>query len=98
MTASLATALRDTGCPPGTAQHLSTGLRVERPGDSTEWLLVLENHGTGYPADAGEVAYAVEHLARNLAADNAQAVGRTARGEPGWAPHWPLPDRVSRRL
>ncbi|SDF70563.1 hypothetical protein SAMN05660485_03939 [Blastococcus fimeti] len=50
---------------------------------------MLENHGTGYPADADEVTYAVEHLARNLAADNAQAVDRTARGEPGWTPYWP---------
>ena len=97
MTESLAAALRDTGCPPETAQHLSTKLRVERPGGGEEWLLILENHGTGYPADRDEGAYAVEHLALNLAADNAEAVDRTARGEPGWAPYWPIPDRMPRR-
>jgi hypothetical protein len=97
VTESLAAALRDTGCPPETAEYLSTKLRVERSGGSTEWLLMLENHGAGYPADADEVAYAVEHLARNLAADNAEAVDRTARGELGWTPSWPLPDRLPPR-
>jgi hypothetical protein len=97
MTESLAAALRDTGCPPETAQHLSANLRVERPQGNTEWLLMLENHGTGYPADRNEVSYAVEHLARNVAADNAEAVDRTARGEPGWTPHWRPPDRLPRR-
>ena len=43
MTKSLEAALRDTGCPPETAQHVSTRLRVERPGGSREWLLMLEN-------------------------------------------------------
>lgn len=96
MTESLAAALRDTGCPPQTAQHLSIKLRVERPRGSTEWLLILENHGTGYPAARDEITYAVEHLARNLAADNAEAVDRTARGESGWTPYWPLPERMPR--
>lgn len=97
MTESLQAALRDTGCPPAVAQHVSTKLRVERPAGSREWLLMLENHGMGYPADADEVASAVEHLAQNLAADNAEAIDRTARGEPGWMPFWPLPDRRPRR-
>jgi len=96
MTKSLEAALRDTGCPPETAQHVSTRLRVERPGGSREWLLMLENHGTGYPAGADEAASAVEYLAQNLAADNAEAVDRTARGEPGWTPYWPIPDRMQR--
>ncbi len=94
MTESLEAALRDMGCTPAAARRLSTRLRVERPGGSRDWLLMLENHGTGYPADRDEVAYAVEHPARNVAADNAEAVDRTARGEPGWTPYWAVPDRV----
>ena len=97
MTESLAAALRDTGCPPDSAQHLSKTLRVERTRAGSGWLLMLEDHGTGYPADRDEVAYAVEHLARNVAADNAEAVDRTARGEPGWTPFWPVSGRMPRR-
>jgi hypothetical protein len=97
MTESLEAALRNSGCPAAAARHLSAKLRVERPGGSREWLLMLENHGTGYPAGADEVASAVEHLAQNLAADNAEAVDRTAGGEPGWPAYWPLPDRLPRR-
>lgn len=97
LTESLAAALRETGCSSETAERLSTTLRVERPSGSTEWLLMLEGRGTGYPADADEVAYAVEHLVRNLAADSAEAVDRAARGEPGWTPYWPLPDRLPPR-
>lgn len=40
---------------------------------------------------------APEHLARNLAADNAEAADRTSHGEPGATPYWPLPDRLPRR-
>ncbi|SDY23627.1 hypothetical protein SAMN05661080_02803 [Modestobacter sp. DSM 44400] len=58
---------------------------------------MLANHGTGYPARCDEVAYAAEHLARNVAADNAEAADRTARGEPRATPYWPLPDRTSGR-
>jgi hypothetical protein len=90
-------ALLDTGCPPETARHLSSKLRVERPPGSTEWLLMIESHGTSFPAERDEVADAVAHLARNIAGDNAEAVDRAARGEPGWPPHWPLPDRARRR-
>src|SRR3954464_9393841 len=97
MTESLEAALRNTGCPPDAAQHLSTKLRVDRPSGSGEWLVVLENHGAGYPLEAHEVDYAVEHLARNLAADNAEAVDRSVRGEQGWTPYWPLPDRMPHR-
>ena len=97
MTESLEAALRDTGCPPPAAQQFSDELRVERPEGSRGWLLMLKNHGTRYPADLSEVASAVEHLAENLAADNAEAVDGTARGEPGWSPYWPLPGRSRRQ-
>lgn len=93
---ALAAALADAGCPPGVAQQLSGNVHVERPRGSAEWLLVLTDHGTSYPATRDEAAYAVEHLARSVAADNAEAVDRAARGEPGWTPYWPLPDRTQR--
>src|SRR4051794_36608018 len=93
----LEAALRDTGCPPSIAQQLASEVRVERPEGSTEWLLMLTNHGTGYPADRDEVAGAADHLAMNVDADNAEAVDRAARGEPAWTPHWPLPERTPRR-
>jgi hypothetical protein len=44
---------------------------------------MLANHGTGYVADRNEAMNAAEHLARNVAADKAEAVDRSARGEPG---------------
>jgi hypothetical protein len=39
----------------------------------------------------------VTGLAENLADDNAEANDRTARGESGYDPLWPLPDRTPRR-
>lgn len=38
----------------------------------------------------------MEHLAENADADNAEAFDRQKRGEPGYAPWWPLEDRGSR--
>jgi hypothetical protein len=97
MTESMTTALLDAGCPSKTARHLAGRLRVERPPGVTTWLLMLENHGTSYPGERDEVAYAVEHLAMNVTADNTEAVDRTVRGGQGWTPYWPLPDRAPRR-
>ncbi len=97
MAEALAAALRDTGCPPDIAERLSEELRVERPRGSREWLLMLNNHGTGYPLDRGQVAYAAEHLARNVASDNAEAGHRTGRGDSGGTPYWPLPGRAPDR-
>ncbi|MGY5885823.1 hypothetical protein [Modestobacter lacusdianchii] len=94
---ALKTALRDAGCPSDIAEQLSAEMRVERPRGTTEWLLMLFNHGTSYPDDREDVVYAAEHLAVNMAADNAEAVDRTARGDPGWSPYWPLSDRAPRR-
>jgi len=97
MRKALAIALCNAGCPPETARQLSLEARVERPPSSNDWLLMLKNHGTGYPANRDEVAHAVDHLAMNLAADNAEAVDRAARSESGWTPYWPTPDRAPRR-
>ena len=97
MTEALRSALRDAGCPPDIAERLSAEMRVERPRGSTDWLLTLLSHGTRFPKEREDVAYAVGHLALNTAHDNAEAVDRTARGEPGSRPYWPLPDRAPRR-
>jgi hypothetical protein len=51
MTEAMKAALRDVGCPPDIARRLSSKMRVERSRGSTEWLLMLFNHGTSYPAD-----------------------------------------------
>lgn len=78
---ALAAALQDVGCPPVIAQQLASKVRVDRPASSTEWLLMLNNHGTACPENRSDAEYAVEHLGRNAAADDAEAVDRTARGE-----------------
>jgi hypothetical protein len=83
MTEALAGALRDTGCPSDSARQPAGQLRVERARGDTGWLLMLVNHGMGYVRDRDEVMSAAEHLARNVAADNTEAVDRSARGEPG---------------
>jgi hypothetical protein len=94
---ALVAALRDAGCPSGMAERLSSEARVVGPKGTPDCMLMLLNHGTSYPADEDEADYAAGHLARNLAADNAEAVDRTARGESGWTSYWPLPNRSPRR-
>ena len=97
MTDALVDALRGVGCPPDAAQRLAGEARLVGPKCTPDGMLMLRNHGTSYPTDDHQAEYAAEHLASNLAADNAEAVDRTARGESGWATYWPLPDRVPRR-
>jgi hypothetical protein len=88
---------RDAAAAGLNALELPEHLSSDDPPGSTEWLLMLFSHGTSYPKSREDVAYAVEHLALNAAHDNAEAVDHTARGEPGWRPHWRLPDRAPRR-
>ncbi|MGX5654930.1 hypothetical protein ACWKWC_09185 [Geodermatophilus nigrescens] len=97
MLEALAVALRDAGCPAPVAHRLARGVRLaERDG---EWLALLGRHGTGVeePVRRDDWAEAARHLAENVAADNAEAVDRAARGEAGQAPLWALPDRAARR-
>ena len=47
-------------------------------------------------ADQADQA-AIEELALNAAADNAEAHDRQQRGEADWTPWWPLPERRPRR-
>ena len=98
MTEAVATALRRRECPPETADRLARELRLERPdvaGSPDEWMVLLHGHGHGFfiPVDADEWDAAVWSVVENVAADNAEANDRTARGEAGWTPLWPLPDR-----
>lgn len=97
VTEALVAALREVGCPSDTAQRLAGEARLVGLKGTPECMVMLRNHGTSYPADEDEAAYAADHLATNLAADNAEAVDRTARGESGWTPYWPLPNRPPRR-
>jgi hypothetical protein len=102
MTDALVSALRQRGCPPETADRLAQELRTERlRGDRPpdEWTVLLHGQGHGFfvPVDADEWDAAVWSLVENVAADNAEATDRAARGEAGWTPLWPLPDRQARR-
>ena len=89
-------ALTEVGCPPREARDLAARARIERR--DGEWLLLLLGHGTGIdvPVTRSTWAEAAEHLAQNVAGDNAEAVDRSDRGETGWAPWWPLPERRPR--
>lgn len=91
---ALAAALRARGCPADTADDLAVAARVETR-DGISMLMLLE-YGTELPRNADEVEYAVDYLAANVAADNAQANDRATRGETGWTPLWPLQHRQPR--
>ena len=90
------------GCPPETAHRLAQELEVEGPVETDglkECTVLLRSHGAGFhlPVDPTEWDGAISSVVENLAADNAEANDRTARGEPGWSPLWPLPGRPARR-
>ena len=99
MAEAVAAALRHSGCPAATADRLARNITIRRsdphPGWPEEWLAVLHDHGCGVPVpvDRDEWDVVARHLADNIAADNAEAHDRTARGEAGWVPVWPLPGR-----
>jgi len=81
--------LVEAGCPAAAAQRLADEVTAERH-DGTDLLCLLGN-GVTPGQDAAEL------LVENVVADNAEANDRTARGEPGYTPLWPLPDRRPRR-
>jgi hypothetical protein len=96
MVEALVSALRAVGCPADTARELAREVRVERsPQQGDELMVLLGGHGVGVglPVQRDHVEEAVWSLVQNVAAENAEAHERAARGEPGWAPFWPLPDR-----
>jgi hypothetical protein len=92
----VAAALVASGCPPDVATALAAQARLERI--DGEWLLVLRGNGCsiGEPGDRADCRSAAERVAGSVAADNAEAVDRSGRGEPGWAVLWQLPERRPR--
>ena len=102
MEEALVAALRDVGCPADLAAELAGRTRwepQEDSGTSDDWTVLLLSHGAGVgvPVERGEWEQVVWSLAENVAADNAEAHDRAARGEAGWVPLWTLPDRRPRR-
>ena len=102
MTDAVAAELRRRGCPPETADRPAREVKVEGP-DATdgqhECTVLLRGHGHGFhmPVDADGWDGVLSSVIRNVAADNAEANDRTARGESGRTPLWPLPGRPARR-
>ncbi|WP_116449684.1 hypothetical protein [Blastococcus litoris] len=97
MTDAVAGALQRVGCPPPKARELAGRARIE-PHDG-ELLLVLSGHGTAVdvPVEPAAWEYAAQVVAGNVAAENAEAVDRSARGQASVTVLWPLPDRRQRR-
>ncbi|MDP9444459.1 MAG: hypothetical protein M3P83_08990 [Actinomycetota bacterium] len=81
--------LVEAGCPAEVATRLADDVTVERQDGSK--LLCLHGNCVAPGQDA------VELLVENVVADNAEANDRMARGEPGYTPLWPLPNRRPRR-
>lgn len=86
-------ALVEVGAPQEAAVALAGTATVE----THEGVLVLCLNGACVEIDADDVgAGAIDDLAANAAADNAEAVDRQRRGEDE-TPWWPLPGRPRRR-
>lgn len=83
-------ALVGVGCPVETARHLAEETTAERH-DGVNVICLM-----GVCVD-GPSRSAIGSLASNIAADNAEAHDRTARGERGYEPLWPMPGRKPRR-
>ena len=95
MTDAVAAPLQAVGCPAATAERLAAQARID---DHGGWTLMLLGHGHGIdvPVEPETWEWAAGAVAMNVAADNAEAVDRATRGESGWMPLWPLPDRRPR--
>ncbi len=92
--------LRARGCPADIAAELASELRVASRG-AWEWASLQGMlSAVGFDGDEDREDAVLEHvtgLAGNVADDNAEANDRTARGESGYKPLWPLSDRSPRR-
>jgi hypothetical protein len=102
MTDAVVAELRRRGCPLETAERLARGVEIEGPEEIDglpHWTVMLCGHGHGFhmPVDPDEWEWAISSVVANVANDNAEAKDRTARGESGWLPLWPLPGRPARR-
>jgi len=94
--------LRRRGCPLEMADRLAQEIEVEGPEEIDglpHWTVLLRGRGHGFhmPVDPAEWEWAISSVVENVAADNAEAHDRSARGESGWSPLWPLPGRPVRR-
>ena len=87
---ALRVALIDAGCPSSYAATVSDLAMFEQDDDGY-YLCMLGNCVVS--ADTS----AVDQLAESLVDDNAERHDRTARGEAGYQPLWPTPDRAPRR-
>lgn len=99
---ALVRGLVERGCPAGRARELAADalhgwwsvFPVSGRDDVQGWLEWRGmSLGLDDPDDPDDVASAVEDAVENLAAENAEAWDRGARGETYDPPLWPLPHR-----
>jgi hypothetical protein len=88
---ALRDALIDAACPASHAGRVAEGATYERD-EEGDYLCVL---GSCVAADGGSPA--LEDLAEDVVAINAESHDRAARGEVGFEPLWPLAARAPRR-
>ena len=88
--AALRVALIDAGCA---ISHSATvaDLATSEQDDDGDYICVLGNCVVAHDTSA------LDALAENLVDDNAERNDRTARGETGYPPLWPTPERAQRR-
>ncbi len=91
----LRAALVELGCPAEVAQDIAAKARV------ADELVMIDTpafrRGVEYPSEPEDIYSAMQILAMQIADDNAEAIDRARRGEPGWVAFWPLPDRKPRQ-
>jgi hypothetical protein len=87
---ALRVALIDAGCPISHAATVADLATFEQDDDG-DYICVLGN------CVVADDTSALDELAENLVDDNAERHDRTARGEAGYQPLWPTPERAQRR-
>ncbi len=87
---ALRVALTDAGCPISHAATVANLATVEQDDDG-DHICVLGN------CVVADDTSALDDLGENLVDDNAERNDRTARGEAGYPPLWPTPERTQRR-
>ncbi len=87
---ALRAALVDSGCPASSAATVTDQATLQQDEDG-DYICVLGNC-VGVVGD--DDTSALEALAEDVVADNAEAHDRTARGKAGCEPLWPLTDRA----
>ena len=87
---ALLAALIEAGCPISHAATVADLATFEQDDDG-DYICVLGN------CVVVDDTSALDELAENLVDDNAERHDRTARGEAGYPPLWPIPERAQRR-